>query len=558
MVTCSRRAVLSSVACPLCDHHALLPPLGATDRDRGRGSLLAAGMWLVYNPDVDPSRIYYGTDTRAASLLIGVALALGFAHAKTGQTSSRVASQLLDLAGLAALAAVVWYFLVLDETQELVYRGGMLALETATAVVILSVAYPQTRLMPWLLGGKITRWIGQRSYGIYLWHWPVFMITRPQLDLMLDGVPLVGLRFGLTLLLAELSYRFVETPIRSGGLGRAWGELRVKQHKLGGPLRVRWAGTLSVLLGLGILVGVPVVEARPPAPPSYLATQSVNTVDPGVGSPLTSVESGQTSGSEQSEAEAADDTPTPVQPADQTGGDISEGFSDVPLDPANAGSAFATATSVSAPPLVVVSTMEPSHETADSSPEISPDGTSQAAPTSSPSPAVQAPPPVKPSEIASLGRITAIGNSVMLGAAKNLKQLGNVYIDAAVSRQVSQAITILRNYHSAGRLGPVVIIHIGTNGTFTARQFDQVMSILSDEKYVLFVNLKVPRSWEWPNNKVIMDGVARYPNTMMVDWRAASVDHPELFWRDGIHMRPEGAQVYTNLIGNMLKSLVAP
>ena len=116
------------------------------------------------------------------------------------------------------------------------------------------------------------------------------MVTRPQLDLMLDGVPLLGLRFGLTLLLAELSYRFVETPIRNGGLGRAWGELRAKQHKLGGPSPVRWAGTLSVLLGLGVSIGVPVVEARPPAPPSYLATQSVNTVDPGVSSQPTAVE----------------------------------------------------------------------------------------------------------------------------------------------------------------------------------------------------------------------------------------------------------------------------
>src|SRR4029450_2329420 len=134
------------------------------------------------------------------------------------------------------------------------------------------------------------------------------------------------------------------------------------------------------------------------------------------------------------------------------------------------------------------------------SPPVQPDTVTVAPPT------VATLPTVQPSEIASLGRITAIGDSVMLGAAKDLKQLGNVYIDAAVSRQVSAAISILRNYHSAGRLGPVVIVHMGNNGTFTAKQFDQIMSILSDEKYVLFVNLKVPRSWEWPNNKVIMDG----------------------------------------------------
>jgi len=271
-----------------------------------------------------------------------------------------------------------------------------------------------------------------------------------------------------------------------------------------------------------------------------------------------SAENGQASYTDQSKLEAAENTPSAVQPADQAGGDVSEDFSDVPLDPVNADSAAATPTAVTAPPVEVVATAAPTDETTDISSITPPDRTTQAAATSSASPTVQSPVPVKPSEIAALGRITAIGDSVMLGAAKNLKQLGNVYIDAAVNRQVSQAITILRSYHSAGRLGPVVIIHIGTNGTFTARQFDQIMSILSDEKYVLFVNLKVPRSWEWPNNKVIMDGVAHYPNTKMVDWRAASVDRPELFWGDGIHMRPQGAQVYTNLIGNVLKSLATP
>ena len=84
------------------------------------------------------------------------------------------------------------------------------------------------------------------------------------------------------------------------------------------------------------------------------------------------------------------------------------------------------------------------------------------------------------------------------------------------------------------------------------------MSILSDEKYVLFVNLKVPRSWEWPNNKVIMDGVARYPR--YDDGRLAGglSRSPGAILARRHNMRPEGAQVYTNLIGNVLKGLVTP
>ena len=81
------------------------------------------------------------------------------------------------------------------------------------------------------------------------------------------------------------------------------------------------------------------------------------------------------------------------------------------------------------------------------------------------------------------------------------------------------------------------------------------MTVLSDEQYVLFVNLKVPRSWEAPNNNAIMAGVTRYPNAVMVDWRAASIDHPEYFANDGYHLTTSGAQVYTNLIGTTLRDL---
>ncbi|MFN8567123.1 MAG: hypothetical protein U0Z44_06280 [Kouleothrix sp.] len=79
------------------------------------------------------------------------------------------------------------------------------------------------------------------------------------------------------------------------------------------------------------------------------------------------------------------------------------------------------------------------------------------------------------------------------------------------------------------------------------------MQLLADTRLVLFVNVKVPRRWEAPNNAVIADGVQRYPNTLMVDWHAASARPAELFWRDGIHLRPRGAELYANLIAGALR-----
>ena len=143
----------------------------------------------------------------------------------------------------------------------------------------------------------------------------------------------------------------------------------------------------------------------------------------------------------------------------------------------------------------------------------------------------------------------ALGDSVMLGAVPSMTAaIPNLEVDAAVSRQVSAGIDILAARRDAGTLGDVVIIHLGTNGTFTSGQFDEMMGILSGVQRVVFVNLKVPRDWEGEDNSVIADGVSRYPNAVLVDWHDTGDAHPEFFYDDEIHLRPEGADYYAQLI----------
>jgi lysophospholipase L1-like esterase len=143
----------------------------------------------------------------------------------------------------------------------------------------------------------------------------------------------------------------------------------------------------------------------------------------------------------------------------------------------------------------------------------------------------------------------------MLGAAPELEQaIPNIGINAAEGRQVSAGIDILQTRRAAGKLGTVVLIHLGNNGTFTAKQFDQMMQVLAGVKRVVFVDVKVPRSWIGPNNTVLADGVKRYPNAVLVDWLAVSYNRPELFWSDGIHLRPEGARIYADLIATAIKA----
>jgi hypothetical protein len=155
--------------------------------------------------------------------------------------------------------------------------------------------------------------------------------------------------------------------------------------------------------------------------------------------------------------------------------------------------------------------------------------------------------------------VTAIGDGVMYGAADPLvatidamwgtptdAHLTNV--DAAESRQFSDGIDVLQRLKDAGTLGEVVIVHLGTNGTVDPGDFDRMMGLLADREKVIVVNTRVPRPWEDQVNETLAAGVERFQNTTLVDWHAYGLAHPELFYDDNIHLRPEGADAYAGLL----------
>jgi peptidoglycan/LPS O-acetylase OafA/YrhL len=461
----------------------------------------AMAMALLYVPGVDPSRIYYGTDTRATGLLCGAALAFLWSpgdkyrpsearHHRLGLPGrSRfrrrwgwTAPLLLDIVGFAALGALVWFCVNLGEFQPFLYSGGFALVGTATTATIMAVVHPHSVIGSRFLGSAPLRWVGVRSYGIYLWHWPVFMVTRPDLDVPIDGLPLLALRLSATVVLADLSYRYIETPIRRGALGRAWRTLREAQGPLRRRLRLQWAGVLVPILASCALLGVAVAQAEPPEKPSYLASmKSVHTVEQshhasstaGIVSSRKDGPSLEQEGQEQVKAQTA---------AKKTWNSGRTGSS------------------------------------------------------------------------AYTGSVSAIGDSVMLGAVGGLQKdiHGLTVVDAEVGLQVYAATDTLRYRRSLGQLGDVVIVHLGNNGTFTKGQFDEIMRVLSGVDRVVFVNVAVPRAWEDPNNEVIAEGVERYPNAVLVDWHSASADRPEIFYKDGYHLRPGGQRLYADLISSYL------
>jgi peptidoglycan/LPS O-acetylase OafA/YrhL len=184
----------------------------------------ALEMALLYHPTFDPSRLYYGTDTRAFGLLFGAALALVWPSRSLGGRVGARAGDVLDLVGVAGLIGIVLLIWRTNEYSAFLYRGGMVLLSLSTVMVIAAVVHPAARVGRWL-GSAPLRWVGARSYGIYLWHAPVITLTTPA-GLHHVQALRAALQVGGSVVLAALSWRYLEQPIRHGAIGRLWARWR--------------------------------------------------------------------------------------------------------------------------------------------------------------------------------------------------------------------------------------------------------------------------------------------------------------------------------------------
>jgi hypothetical protein len=145
--------------------------------------------------------------------------------------------------------------------------------------------------------------------------------------------------------------------------------------------------------------------------------------------------------------------------------------------------------------------------------------------------------------------ITAVGDSVMLTVSVPLQQaFPGIYVNAVVSRHTDEGLSVLRGLAASGRLRPVVIIGLGTNGGVTTQQVQQVMAIAGAKRTVILVNTLVPLPYEQGTNNVLADAARTYPNVVLANWNKAISGHVSLLRPDGIHPLPSGANVYVATI----------
>ena len=539
------------------------------------GGVLAstAAMWLLYEPLEDPSRIYYGTDTRAAGLLLGALLAFVW-RPWLGIPKWKHLVWTANIVGPVALAGVVGWCLYLGEFDDRLYQGGFLLLAATTALLIAAVAVPGTwfgHVMDWVP----LRWLGVRSYAIYLWHWPVLVFTRPRFDVTLEGWQLHLVRIGATLVLSDLSYRFIEHPIRTRQFKANLQNWAANAHKSLRGYLVPLGAATALAVAVAVIV-IPQVPARddPPVAETFILTVSE--------SDRQVLETAQSS-SNTGNANPSDLNPPPELPTSDTSIYFPSPETSPPTTAVSSETSSQATSDLSTPAETSSQTTStPTISTPDTSspPASSPPAATSSPPTSSPTSTTSPPPPTTAQEDAvfratlpsglpdprpfapppgdwgdTSPAITAFGDSIMLGtkAYLNLAFGSSIAVDAEVSRQFSKLPETIASYKSDPDnppLGDVVIIHLGTNGFLNSRVFDETMEQLASVQRVLFVNVRVPRTWEDEVNRQLARGVERWDNAYLVDWHGYSAGQEDdwISPNDGVHMVREGALAYTQLL----------
>jgi peptidoglycan/LPS O-acetylase OafA/YrhL len=239
----------------------------------GLGTASAILMAVLYHPGFDSTRVYDGTDTRAFGLLFGAALAMVWPSRHLSANISAGARRILDglgVAGLIVIAILIWRT---NDFSPFLYQGGMVLLSVATVFVIAAVVHPACRLGP-AMGWKPLRWIGVRSYGIYLWMFPIIVLTTPTVTSGVDPLR-AALQVAASIGVAALSWKFIEEPIRHGALGRLWARIRDGTWK---PKTLPQNARVAVGVGLAtlLLACVGLAGAAPPTHFGFLTAQDSN------------------------------------------------------------------------------------------------------------------------------------------------------------------------------------------------------------------------------------------------------------------------------------------
>ncbi len=453
----------------------------------GTPAVTPEAYWNIFGREISKlDGLYLSTITRSSGLLLGAAFAMVWRPVAMMRGPLGEKGRLLDgvaLIGFVALGAMFWWMYLLgpDGGNPLLFRGGFFLCAVATLMMVAAVTHQHT-ITPRLLSIPVLLWIGTRSYGLYLFHWPVYQLIRGIAGKHLSLVEF-AVAVAITAVITEASFRLIETPVRKGTFGASLA--RIWRSPASGA-RNAMLGAGVVLLGLTIYAGVSLATAP------VVENEVRQALDEAAGATC-----------------------------------------DVINDPG------CTGAEPVAPPVVPDETAAPEPTSAPTDSVAAPPPSTEAPPTTQPVPTV----------IPKL----ALGDSVMLGAAPQLAAQGFT-VDAIVSRAFINGLDTVLTLQSQDRLGDVVVVHLGTNGTIGTTNMTRMMEALAGVPQVLLVTVDAPVEWVPGNNALIRETAGAYPNVTLLDWAAVTAECPgECFYDDGFHLRPDGQEYYASLIAEALE-----
>lgn len=454
----------------------------------------ALEMAFLFKPGVDTSRIYYGTDTRFFSLGLGAMLAVIWPTWKLNTNLEKGDKRLLDIIGGVALISILLMATspIFNPQKAFVYRGGMFLFSLVTMILVGVIAHPGSSWNKWLTN-PIFKWIGSRSYGIYLYQFPVMIFFEDKVKDIADHVVLYhAIEIIIILVIAELSYRFVEKPF-----GRIdWEKVRqfltrviTLQAKHYKAKALFATGVVVFILGSFGIIKAPTVKAEDPNR-SELATQIKSNRNKQLKKNKKLIKEAQSRNKSistskeklvQQAKEAANKKP------------VNKSFEKYGISQVDL-------------------------------------------------------------QLAQKIQVTAIGDSVMAGSSQNLQKLmPHLIIDAAVSRQLADTIPLFEEYKEKGALNNNVLIGLGTNGPFTSKEFDRVMQIIGSKRHVFWINTHVPtRDWQDQVNGELDAATKKYPNLTIIKWHEIAGSHQDWFYDDHTHPTPEGSKFYSAYVTKTL------
>ena len=516
--------------------------------------------WIGDRPISKVDTLYLSTITRAGGLLLGAAFALVWRPYAVARGPLRTKGRWFDALALAGLGIFAWmcwnvYLASPAGADPFLFQGGLFVCGIATLMVIAGVTH-RGGITDRVLGNSAMRWVGTRSYGLYLYHWPIYQIIRG-----VAGRPLTLREFvvamTITVALTELSFRLIERPVRR----RTFiADTRRTITRLSPGVRTSLISVSIIALALllfaiGSLVAAPVKQNAIAAEfdeneafvtdfgdPDTIASPDPDAAEFPAPAPLPTIVT-ETTG-----------PPTTVAPA-------------TTIAPATTRSSDSVA---AAPPGTDANTTDDAAATATTAPPTTAPPTT-VPPTTVP-PTTVPPTTAPPAPVRQLGVVGAVdalqqleiqpntgafplialGDSVMLGAAEELAALG-FQVDAAISRQMKDFLPTMSLMRDRATYGSVVVVHLGTNGGFSQATLDEMLGYLADVPTVILLTGRAPRGWIAGNNEMIRSVPFRFSNVSVIDWQAISGECPgNCLYEDDIHLRPDGQNFYASILGRVL------